>query len=275
MAWQQPASVPYCGPPPSPGSLWFSWNLDPILIGALVAVLGLYILGGIRLERAGHGLTARQRAAFLSGWLITTLALVSPLCPLSVSLFAARVGQHMILTLLAAPLVMAGRPVQAVTAALARPTPRGRWGRPAPLLATTVFTVLLWSWHAPGPYATTFSSTLAYWSMHFTVFGSALWLWHGLLAGEEGSMIRTVAAGVISSAQMGFLGALITLAPRAVYEAHALTTGVWGLTQLQDQQFGGVIMWVPGCAIFLGFAMLALWPAIAEVKADGVPAGSA
>jgi putative membrane protein len=249
--------------------------LDPILIGGLVAILGVYILGGMRLKRAGHGLTAGQMTAFLSGWLLITLALVSPLCPLSVSLFSARVGQHMVLTLLAAPLVAAGRPVKATAAALARPMPGGRWVRPAPLLATAVFAMLLWFWHAPGPYATTFSSTLAYWSMHFTVFGGALWLWYGLLADHEGSLIRTVAGGVISSAQMGFLGALITLAPQAVYEPHSLTTGVWGLTQLQDQQFGGVIMWVPGCAIFLGFAMLALWPAIAESKADGLPADSA
>jgi putative membrane protein len=274
MAWQQPTIIPYCGPPPSPGSLWLSWNLDPVLIGGLVAVLGLYVLGDLRLQRAGRGLGARQRAAFHSGWLITALALVSPLCALSVSLFAARVGQHMILTLLAAPLVAAGRPVQVIAAALDDPMSRGRWGQPAPLLATAVFTLLLWFWHAPGPYAMTFSSTLAYWSMHFTVFGSALCLWHGLLADGAGSMIRTVAAGVISSAQMGFLGALITLAPGAVYEPHALTTEIWGLTPLQDQQFGGIIMWVPGCAIFLGFAMLALWPAMAEPKADGLSAGS-
>jgi putative membrane protein len=273
MAWQQSATIPYCGQPPGPGSLWVSWNLDPVLIGGLVAVLGLYILGNFRLERAGRRLRASQQAAFLSGWLITTLALVSPLCPLSVSLFAARVGQHMVLTLLAAPLVAAGRPVTTIAAALAGPMRRGRWMKPAPLLATAAFTVLLWFWHAPGPYAATFSGTLAYWSMHFTIFGNALWLWDGLLADDAGSMIRTVAAGLISSVQMGFLGALITLAPRAVYEPHSLTTSVWGLTQLQDQQFGGVIMWVPGCTIFLGFAMLALWPAVAESKTDGLPAG--
>lgn len=275
MAWQQPGTVPYCGPPPSPGSLWLGWNLDPILIGGLFAVLGLYVLGDVRVERTGRNLSARRRAAFFSGWLITALALVSPLCSLSVSLFAARVGQHMVLTLLAAPLVVAGRPVKAIAAALAGPMPRGRWMRPAPLLATAVFAVLLWFWHAPGPYAETFSSTLLYWSMHFTVFGSALWLWDGLLADDAGSMIRRVAAGVISSAQMGFLGALITLAPRAVYQPHALTTKLWGLTQLQDQQLGGVIMWVLGCAIFLAFAMLTLWPAIAEPNADELPAGSA
>jgi Cytochrome c oxidase caa3 assembly factor (Caa3_CtaG) len=130
MAWQQPTIIPYCGPPPSPGSLWLSWNLDPVLIGGLVAVLGLYVLGDLRLQRAGRGLGARQRAAFHSGWLITALALVSPLCALSVSLFAARVGQHMILTLLAAPLVAAGRPVQVIAAALDDPMSRGRWGNP-------------------------------------------------------------------------------------------------------------------------------------------------
>ena len=134
--------------------------------------------------------------------------------------------------------------------------------RPAPLLATAVFAALLWFWHAPGPYAETFSSTLLYWSMHFTVFGSALWLWDGLLADDAGSMIRRVAAGVISSAQMGFLGALITLAPRPLYAPHLLSTASWDLTQLQDQQLGGTIMWVPGCGIFLAVAMLTLWPVL-------------
>jgi putative membrane protein len=51
--------------------------------------------------------------------------------------------------------------------------------------------------------------------------------------------------------QMGLLGALITLAPRALYAPHALTTWAWGLTPLQDQQLGGAIMWVPGGIVFL------------------------
>ena len=62
----------------------------------------------------------------------------------------------------------------------------------------------------------------------------------------------------MSSVQMGLLGALITLAPRALYAPHALTTTAWGLTPLQDQQLGGSIMWVPGCVVFLAVAMLAL-----------------
>jgi putative membrane protein len=266
MAWQHPATIPYCGPPPSPGSLWLSWNLDPVLIGGLVAVFGLYILGGVRLERAGDSLTARQRTAFLSGWLITTLALVSPLCPLSVSLFAARVGQHMILTLLAAPLVVAGRPAEALAAALGIQLSRGTWTRPAPLASAAAFAALLWFWHTPLPYAATFSSTFVYWSMHLTVFGAALWLWSALLHGSGASLIARLASGFVSSAQMGFLGALITLASGAVYAPHALTTAAWGLTPLEDQQLGGVLMWIPGCLVFLAFALLALMPALSEAE---------
>jgi putative membrane protein len=257
-------TVPYCGPPPSPDSLVLSWNLDPILICGLVAVTGLYMLGCARLDRAGRGLAFRQKTWFHTGWLITALALVSPLCPLSVSLFAARVGQHMILTLLAAPLVVVGRPLDALAAALGVSTPRDRPKGQSPLFAAAAFAVLLWFWHAPAPYAATFSSTFVYWSMHVAVFGTALWLWHALLESRNSSVIAKLASGFFSSAQMGFLGALITLASRAVYTPHALTTVAWGLSPLEDQQLGGIIMWIPGCLIFLVFALLALAPALNE-----------
>jgi Cytochrome c oxidase caa3 assembly factor (Caa3_CtaG) len=104
MTWHYPATIPYCGPPPSPASLLVSWNLDPVLIAGLVAFAGLYIIGGARLDRSGRGLRLSEKAAFHTGWLMAALALLSPLCPLSVSLFAARVGQHMVLALVAAPL---------------------------------------------------------------------------------------------------------------------------------------------------------------------------
>jgi putative membrane protein len=208
-------TVPYCGPPPSPDSLAQSWNLDPILICGLLGVAGLYLHGCKRLERSGRGMRIKK-TFFYTGWLITALALVSPLCSLSVSLFAARVAQHMILALLAAPLVVAGRPAEALAAAIGVRAPRGGWKSGAPMFSAAAFAVLLWFWHTPLPYAATFASTFVYWTMHVTVFGSALWLWHALLESRESSVIGKLAGGFFSSAQMGFLGALITLAARAV-----------------------------------------------------------
>ncbi len=248
--------LPYCGAPPSPDALWSRWNIDPVLCTVLAIVAVAYAAGSRQLGRD-------ERVAFYSGWAITAAALISPFCALSVSLFAARVGQHMILALLAAPLVAAGRPVAAFGALL-----RDRkWRTPinsAPILAAVVFTALLWFWHSPAPYQATFSSTLVYWSMHLSLFGAALWLWSELLDPAPGRLMPVLLAGVISSVQMGLLGALITFAPRPLFAPHALTTAAWGLTPLQDQQLGGGLMWVPGCLVFLVAAMLVLWSALAR-----------
>lgn len=191
---------------------------------------------------------------YFTGLAVTAAALISPLCALSVALFSARVGQHMVLALLAAPLVAAGRPAEAFAAALRVGV--GRWtARPG--YATAMFAAVIWFWHAPGPYAATFESVSVYWCMHLSVFASALWLWSTLIDHGAG-VLAPVLAGFISSVQMGLLGALITLAPRALYAPHALTTTAWGLTPLQDQQLGGSIMWVPGCVVFLAVAMCGL-----------------
>lgn len=248
--------IPYCGRPPSPAELWLRWNLDPVLIVSL-AVLGLVYGLGARKARIGAG----RRRSFYAGWVITSLALISPLCPLSVSLFEARVGQHMILTLIGAPLVAMGRPWGAFVAALSLPPTLlapGRGAAKTSIVAAGLFALLLWYWHTPIPYGFTFQSTLVYWMMHLTLYGSALWLWSALQVQAGRNAVWHVAAGLFSTVQMGLLGALITLAPRPMYAPHFLTTVAWGLTPLQDQQLGGVIMWVPGCLAFLAAAMAEL-----------------
>ena len=247
--------IPYCGTPPTPAELLGRWNLDPVLLGALAGVAALYALGARR-----GGLAKSAQGWFYAGWSLTALALVSPLCPLSVALFAARVGQHMILTLICAPLTALGRPLDALAAlVLRRPRAITQGAGPTTLLAAGLFAVLLWYWHAPEPYAATFNSTLTYWLMHVTVFGSAFWLWTALLARLGARSGRALAAGLFSTVQMGLLGALITFAPRPLYTPHLVTAQLWGLTPLQDQQLGGALMWAPGCVAFLAAALAELW----------------
>jgi putative membrane protein len=90
-----PDVTPYCGSAPVPGSV--IWNLDPVLIVCLAAIASAHLTTGLTPS-------CRPRVAAL-GWAVLAVALVSPLCNLSVALFSARVGQHMITTLIAAPLV--------------------------------------------------------------------------------------------------------------------------------------------------------------------------
>lgn len=259
------APIPYCGAPPAPADLFHRWNLDPVLIVVLALLFGAYLLGRRALERVPHNWTG---AAAIAGWGIGVLALISPLCPLSVSLFSARVAQHMLLTLVAAPLIALGRPGAAMAAGLGMPPPQSRSSGALP--AALAFMAMLWVWHAPAPYAATFASPLIYWLMHVTTFGAALWVWCEILnrpAGPAG-----LAAAALSMMQMGFLGALITLAATPAYAPHRLTTAAWGLTQMEDQQLGGAIMWVPGVGVFLvvlgAIAWRALKPLLAEDGAE-------
>lgn len=234
-------ALPYCGTPPSPETLLHRFNLDPVLIAALVLCVGAHFLYLRRRERAGESVVA------LGGWLIAAAALLSPLCALSVSLFSARIAQHMVLVLIAAPML-----------ALALPRLGQHSARRQIWLATCAFLVALWFWHMPAPYDATFESTPVYWTMHLTLSGSAVWLWRCLLRSPRVRSGDVLAAGAASSMQMGFLGAILTMADRPLYFHHLQTTWVWGLTPLQDQALGGTLMWVPGIVLFLWAGVYAL-----------------
>lgn len=222
--------VPYCGAVPIPGHLLVRWNLDPVLLAGLAIVTW----GHLRL------LDGRQRPIAAAGWAVAALAFVSPICALSLALFSARIGQHMILMLLAAP-------------SIGRTLPGGRW-RQSIWWSVVAFTAALWVWHMPAPYGATFRSTAVYWTMHLTLFGSAIWLWRDLLNHRVNETLTVISAGLFACVQMGLLGAVLAFSSHPWFAWYAGTTEAWGLTQLQDQQLGGLLMWVPSGVIFLAAA---------------------
>jgi putative membrane protein len=150
----------------------------------------------------------------------------------------------MILILAAAPLIALALPHARVEGARTR-----LWG------AGALFFSALWFWHMPRPYDATFTSIATYWCMHLTLFGSAIWLWHEILQNDCLRTVDVLCVGAVTSMQMGLLGAVLTMAGHALFFPHLTTTQVWGFTPLQDQQLGGVFMWVPGIALFLWAAL--------------------
>jgi len=243
--WTGNWALPYCGAPPLPATIWGRFNPDPVLIVALV------ILAGTHLYLARRSSIGLWPAA--AGWAATAVALLSPLCALSVSLFSARVAQHMLLLLVAMPLVAGALPRWRTIE-----TPAALWS------AAVAFLIALWFWHMPGPYEATFRSTPLYWTMHLTLAGSGLALWAALLRQHSP---QALAAGLISSVQMGLLGAVIGLSSWPMYRPHYVTSQTWGFTPLGDQQLGGVLMWVPGCLLFLGLTVRSLgllWRSVEE-----------
>ncbi|WP_025312789.1 cytochrome c oxidase assembly protein [Roseicyclus elongatus] len=211
--------IPFCGAPPLPAELWSRWTLEPtLLIGlALVWVLGWRI--------------AENRLRFAMAWGLVTVLFVSPLCAASIALFSARVGQHILLTLVAAPL-------------LAAALPRLRW---PPLPFAALFAGLFWVWHAPAPYQATLESDGAYWAMHISLFAAATLLFATMRARPE----RALPAAALTGAQLTLYATLLTLAPAAWHGWHIATTPPYGLTALADQQLAGALMWVAGGALFL------------------------
>jgi putative membrane protein len=241
--------LPYCGAAPIPGELLGRLNPDPVVMIALMvaAVLQLW-------RKANRA----SRARAVAGWVVAGATFVSPLCALSVSLFSARVAQHMILVLVAAPLIAPGMPVSRTNRAWSL------WG------SALLFFFNLWFWHMPVPYEATFGSVAIYWFMSVSLFGSAIWLWRELLQSSPQLAVETFAACALTSIHMGLLGAILALAEHPLYSRHLMTTWAWNLTPLEDQHLGGVIMWVPGIMLFLWAAMRSLrrfWASLEQVRA--------
>jgi putative membrane protein len=196
----------------------------------------------------------------LAGWTLTSLALISPLCNLSVALFSARVGQHMLISIVAAPLIALGLPRRSIA-------PRELW------TATAAFGVALWFWHSPAPYQATFTSTPIYWAMHISMFTAALWFWWTLLS-ERRNVWPALFASFLISLQMTLLGALLTFSPKPLFAAHLLTTAPWGFSPLEDQQIGGLIMWVPTGVVLMIYALAGFGRELARLHRPHATVGS-
>ena len=121
----------------------------------------------------------------------------------------------------------------------------------------------LWVWHAPALFQATLRSDLVHTAQHVSFLGSALLFWWALVHGPRGLMGYGAAVLYVftTSVHSGVLGAFITFTGRLLYPAYAGTTAAWGLTPLEDQQLGGLIMWVPAGLVYVvaGLALCAGW----------------
>lgn len=176
-----------------------------------------------------------------SALFLTILLFVSPFCALSSALFSARVTHHVLLAAVLAPLIVFGVP----KTRLQLPGSLGLW--------TITQALVFWLWHSPGLYAEALSSDLVYWAMQLSLVATAVGFWAAL---RRSTAPAGIAALLVSTVQMGLLGALITFAGSPLYAPHFLTTELWGLTALQDQQLAGLIMWAPSAGLYLAAALL-------------------
>jgi putative membrane protein len=184
--------------------------------------------------------------------------------------------QHEIMILVSAPLISASHPGATCLWALA-PRHRahiGGWVHTveksafarlltSALSAWLLESIALWVWHIPALYDATLSSDWIHAAQHLSFFLTAVLFWSALFGVGRSAMSYGVGTLYVfaAAAQCSALGALLTFSSVLWYPAYANTTARWGLTALQDQQLGGVIMWVPSSIVFIivGLALFTKW----------------
>ena len=254
--------------------LWYDWGGSPPELALLFAAACWYALGVRALWRSagmGRGISPTQAAAFAAGLSALFIALASPLDELAEALFAAHMVQHLLLILVAAPLLVAGAPVLPALWAVPRAPRRAlaRWWRrstalrglvhraTAPGVAFVLHTLALWFWHLPAPYQAALRNPALHAVEHFSFLGTAILFWWavapplGRRRASEGTGILMIGGTLMQS---GALGAVLMFASAPWYPLHAAGARAWGMTPLEDQQLAGLIMWVPASLVYIGAA---------------------
>ena len=274
-------------PDVKPATVWSSWSAEPIVLLLLVASGALYLIGVRRLWKAaavGAGVRRWEACAFLGGWTTLLVALVSPLHALGSVLFSAHMTQHELLISLAAPLLVLGRPLIPFLWALPEEWRRNArdWKRiramaagwrflTLPSIAFALHAIALWTWHLPRLYQATLTSDVMHSLQHASFLSTALLFWWTVFAARGGEFRRGMAVFYLFATvlQTGALGALITFSGTLWYPAYAATTAAWGLSPIEDQQLGGLIMWIPGSLAYViaALTIFAAWLRESELRA--------
>lgn len=264
----------HAGQPLAPHDLWNAWSFDPGVITALGLTAALYGRG-IReaMYRSTRGIVQlkRERSWFIAGFGVLVFAMVSPLHAAGGALFSAHMIQHEILMAIAAPMLVLGRP--AIPLLWGFPdswrtriggvfaSPSAKWvlhNVSSPAAAFLLHGIAIWVWHAPSLYDASVRSSLVHSLQHVSFIGAAFLFWWSVL--DTRHRKNNSAAAVVSLFLTGIhttlLGALLAFSETSIYTAYpASHTLAWGLSPLDDQQLGGLIMWIPGSAVYVGVAL--------------------
>jgi putative membrane protein len=253
-----------------PHAIWSQWSFVRFEYVPALFALGLY---GVGLYATGIRAVSRARAlCFGSGVLIALGSVVSPLHSAAEAMFSMHMIQHQVLMLVAAPLLVAGRP--GLVMALAFPMGLRRWtwavgrARPSkmvlrvlrnPLVVLLVYAGVLWMWHLPGPYQAAVRSGTVHALEHLAFLAISLAFWAGVVrTGPRRRMRYVPAIGLVLGTMLltGWLAAVLTFG-NLIYPLYAQRAALLGLNASVDQELAGTIMWVPSTLIyFVVFAVL-------------------
>jgi putative membrane protein len=268
LAQVQPSTLP-------PFS-WSSWSGDGVLRGGLLLLAGVYLLGVGPLRRRaklGPPVSRVKIGVYLSGVLCLLIALEGPIHELSDKyLFSAHMVQHMLLIYAAPPLMLLGLPSWLLRPVFRLPglLPVAR-ALTKPIPALILFNVVFSVYHVPLYYNAVVSDHNLHIAAHLLFIVLALITWWPILSPLPelpplSYPLRMLY--VFGQTFSGFVvGSFITNSRTLLYPFYADAPRVWGLSPMDDQKIGGLIMWVMG-----GTYLLLVFSAVffAWARAEGV-----
>ncbi len=250
--------------------LWSHWTADPsALVGVSLAGV-LYVRGLMRSPGRRRRLHPRWRPVlFYTGLAIIVVALMSPLDALADELFFIHMAQHLLLVLAAPPLILLSAPMIPLLRGMPRPlrrrlvAPLTRW--PAvrggfrfltlPLVGWGVYVVVFLGWHAPAPYDAALANEGIHILEHLTFSAAALLFWWNVIdpipLRPNLPYLARLPYVFVTSVPNFSLGAFLVFASQPWYAFYQKGPLRFGLTPLEDQQIGGLLMWIPGAMVLL------------------------
>ncbi|NDJ84697.1 MAG: cytochrome c oxidase assembly protein [Chloroflexi bacterium] len=247
----------------------WDWRLDIIVV--LLAFGLAYTAGWLRLRRKGAKLANRWRlGSYYLGLVFLVIALMSGIDTFQTQLFFIHMVQHVFLFMLAPPLLLLANPMPFLMWAIPGPerrqiarlfTQRSRFRKmlvsvTTPTVIWFIFAANLWLWHDPNPYNAAITNDFLHDIEHWLFFitGLGFW-WHVTNAAPKFHRQRTDAARMALIIMVYFqnllLGVAITMSPDVIYTHYESVPRVWGISVMQDQMLGGLIMWIPGGMMYL------------------------
>jgi putative copper resistance protein D len=241
----------------------------------LTVVGGLYAIGVRRVRRrTGRSFDRRRLLWFLGGWVALLLALASPIERYSHVLLSVHMVQHLLITMVAAPLMLLGAPV---TLALQASSPRARQVFLVPVLRSRVvkiasnavvtwslFAAVMWASHFSPLYERALENQSIHGLEHMLYLVAALLFWWPVVGVDPSPSRISHPARILylflSMPQTALLGLAIYGSDRLLYPYYLRTSPLVGQSPIGDQHLAGAIMWTTG--------MLFIVPALAFVLID-------
>lgn len=246
------------------------WQVPLWTSGWILLSMALYVRGFARVHLQMPERFPRWRfGAYLAGMAALAIALVSPLEALDERLLIAHMVQHLILLMMAPPLLLLGAPqiplIRGIPPTLAKRTigviAKSQTCRHLfdllthPIGAFLLFSIAMLGWHLPGPFE--FGLRSDYWhaAEHGCFIIGGLLFWYPIMrpwpAVERWSRLTLVPYLVLADVENSMLAAFMVFSGRLLYPSYAGIVRIGGISAATDQIAAGSIMWVPGSIVFL------------------------